>query len=107
MSRRFVALSTERLRAFVSRPLGELDLRVVYIDGRVFQEHCRVIALGIDTQGRKHVLGLRDGATETAAVCTALLNDLVTRGLATDRTMLFRVPPPTIRPTTAGRGACG
>ena len=91
VSRRFVALSTERLRAFVSRPLGELDLRVVCIDGRVFKEHCIVIALGIDTEGRKHVLGLREGATETAAVSTALLNDLVTRGLPTERAMLFLV----------------
>ena len=79
VSRRIVALSTERLRAFVSRPLGELDLRVVCIDGKVFKEHCIVIALGIDTEGRKHVLGLREGATETAAVSKALLNDLVTR----------------------------
>ena len=91
VSRRFVALSTERLRAFVSRPLGELDLRVVCIDGKVFKEHCIVIALGIDTEGRKHVLGLREGATETAAVSTALLNDLVTRGLPTERAMLFLV----------------
>ena len=48
-----------------------------------------VIALGIDTAGRKHVLGLREGATETAAVTTGLLSDLVTRGLPTDRTLLF------------------
>ncbi len=85
VSRRFVALSTQQLRAFVSRPLGELDLRVVCIDGKVFKEHCILIALGIDTAGRKHVLGLREGATETAAVSTALLNDLVTRGLPTER----------------------
>ena len=91
VSRRFVALSAERLRAFVSRPLGELDLRVVCIDGKVFKEHCIVIALGIDTQGRKHVLGLREGATETAAVSKALLNGLVTRGLPTERAMLFLV----------------
>ena len=91
VSRRFVALSTQQLRAFVSRPLGELDLRVVCIDGKVFKEHCIVIALGIDTAGRKHVLGLREGATETAAVSTALLNDLVTRGLPTERAMLFLV----------------
>ena len=45
-----------------------------------------MVALEIDTAGRKHVLGLREGATETAAVSTALLNDLVTRGLPTDRT---------------------
>lgn len=91
VSRRFVALSTARLRAFLSRPLGELDLRVVCIDGKVFRDHCIVIALGVDTDGRKHVLGLREGAMETAAVATGLLNDLVTRGLPTDRTMLFLV----------------
>jgi len=89
VSRRFVALSSKRLQAFLDRPLGELDLRVVCIDGKVFRDHCMVIALGIDTQGRKHVLGLREGATETAAVTTGLLSDLVTRGLPTDRTVLF------------------
>ena len=89
VSRRFVALSGKRLQAFLSRSLGELDLRVVCIDGKVFRDHCMVIALGIDTQGRKHVLGLREGATETAAVTTGLLSDLVTRGLPTDRTVLF------------------
>ena len=67
VSRRFVALSTKRLQSFLGRPLGELDLRAVCIDGKVFRDHCMVIALGIDTQGRKHVLGLREGATETAA----------------------------------------
>ena len=89
MSRRFVALSAKRLRSFLSRRLGELDLRVVCIDGKVFRDHCMVVALGIDTQGRKHVLGLREGATETAAVASGLLSDLVTRGLPTDRTLLF------------------
>ena len=49
VSRRFVALSTKRLEAFLGRPLGELDLRVVCIDGKVFRDHCMVIALGIDT----------------------------------------------------------
>ena len=91
MSRRFVALSTKRLQAFLARPLGELDMRMVCIDGKVFRDHCMVIALGIDTQGRKHVLGVREGATETAAVTTGLLSDLVTRGLPTDRTLLFVV----------------
>ena len=89
VSRRFVALSAKRLRSFLGRPVGELDLRVVCIDGKVFRDHCMVVALGIDTQGCKHVLGLREGATETAAVASGLLSDLVTRGLSTDRTLLF------------------
>lgn len=67
-SRRFVALSATRLRTFPSPPLGELDLRVVCIDGRVFREACLAAALGIDTEGRKHVMERREGATETAAV---------------------------------------
>ena len=95
VSRRFVALSAKRLRSFLSRPLGELDLRVVCIDGKVFREHCMVVALGIDTQGCKHVLGLREGATETAAVASGLLSDLVTRGLpltSSDRTAGIRLP---------------
>ena len=75
VSRRFVALSAKRLRSFLSRPLGELDLRVVCIDGKVFREHCMVVALGIDTQGCKHVLGLREGATPrrrpSPAACSA------------------------------------
>ena len=67
VSRRFVALSTGRLQAFLGRPLGELDLRVVCIDGKVFRDHCMVIALGIDTAGRKHVdgaAGLRRAITD-------------------------------------------
>ena len=39
VSRRFVALSAKRLRSFLSRPVGDLDLRVVCIDdGKVFRE---------------------------------------------------------------------
>ncbi len=89
MSRRFVELSAKRLWSFLSRRLGELGLWVVCIDGKVFRDYCMVVALGIDTQGRKHVLGLREGTPETAAVATGLLSDLVPRGLPTDRTLLF------------------
>jgi len=89
VSRRFVALSTRRMHEFLSQPLEELDIRVVMVDGKVFREHCLVIALGLDSQGRKHVLGLREGSTENARVATALLADLVERGLPAERAMLF------------------
>ena len=49
VSRRLVALSTKRLEVFLGRPLGELHLRVVCIDGKVFRGHCMAIALGIAT----------------------------------------------------------
>lgn len=89
VSRRFVALTTTRMHAFFSRPLHELDIRVVFIDGKAFREHCMLIAMGVDSQGRKHVLGLREGSTENATLVTALIAELVERGLPTDRTMLF------------------
>lgn len=66
-----------------------MDLRIVYIDGKVFKEHCILIALGIDSDGQKHVLGLREGATENARVVKALITDLVDRGLSTDDPILF------------------
>ena len=67
VSRRFVALSTTRLHAFLSRPLVELDLRVIFIDGKVFKDHCMLIALGVASTGKKHVLGVREGATRERA----------------------------------------
>ena len=48
-----------------------------------------LIALGVDSQGKKHVLGLRQGSTENAAVTPTLLSDLVERGLPVHRRVLF------------------
>ena len=89
VSRRFVALTEAKLAAWFSAPLGALDLRVVMIDGIAFRGHCVLVALGIDSDGTKHALGLREGATENAGVARALLADLIERGLATDRALLF------------------
>ena len=74
---------------FLARPLPDLDLRVIFIDGKVFTDHTLPIALGVDSDGKKHVLGVREGATENARVVTPLLADLVDRGLSTDRPILF------------------
>ena len=81
-SRRFVALSAERLVEWLSADLSGLDLLVVQIDGmHVTDEVMLVAAVGIDGEGRKHPLGLVEGATENAAVMQALLDDLMARGL--------------------------
>ncbi len=89
VSRRFIALTTEQLREWLARPLGELDLRVVMIDGIDFGDRILLIALGVTTEGTKTVLGLREGTTENATVCRGLLRDLIDRGLAADRALLF------------------
>lgn len=88
-SRRFVALSEEQLAQWVSRPLGELDLIVVMIDGMYFRGRVILVALGIDVKGDKHVLGLREGSTEATRVVRSLLSDLIERGLDADRARLW------------------
>src|SRR6516225_3128271 len=47
-----------------------------------------IVAAGITADGTKRVLGLRQGATENAAVCVALLEDLPARGLDTSKPVL-------------------
>jgi len=81
-SRRFVALSAERMAAWLAEDLSGLDLLAVQIDGiHLAEDLLLVAAVGIDGEGAKHPLGLVEGATENAAVVQALLDNLVQRGL--------------------------
>jgi putative transposase len=52
-------------------------------------DHVFLVALGIDMEGKKQILGVREGATENATCCRELLTDLRERGLATDKQTLF------------------
>ena len=88
VSRRFVARTAQKVEAFLSRPL-EMDLPVLMIDGTALGDHVLVVALGIDSEGRKHVLGVVEGSTESHGVCLALLRDLIERGLVVERARLF------------------
>jgi putative transposase len=89
VSRRFVQLSQEQLAQWLARPLGDLDLPVVMIDGIHFRDRVILLAIGIDAQGNKHVLGLREGSTEATRVVASLLSDLVDRGLDAQRMRLW------------------
>ncbi len=81
VSRHFVSRTRENLVELMSRPLGDLGLAVLMLDGIELKGRCCVVALGIDTDGVKHPLGLWDGSTENATVATTLLSNLVERGL--------------------------
>jgi len=89
VSERFVVGTAHKLSALLQRKLGGLQLIAVMIDGVRFAEHVVLAAVGIDAGGEKHVLGLREGATENTACCKALLAELIERGLPTERTLLF------------------
>ena len=81
VSENFIEASREKLKALMERPLGELNLCAVLIDGTPFKDRQMIVALGIGCDGTKTVLGLREGATENTTVVSALLSDLVERGL--------------------------
>jgi putative transposase len=88
VSREFVARTRENLEALMSRRLDDVRLAVLMIDGIELKGRTNVVALGITTDGVKIPLGLWEGSTENAAVATALLSDLVERGLDVEQGVL-------------------
>ena len=89
VSRHFVKATAKQMREFMEKDLAGLDLVAIFIDGIAFKGHLIVVALGLDKGGKKHVLGLWQGATENATVCTSLLEDIARRGLNTGKDYLF------------------
>jgi transposase-like protein len=89
VSREFIEASEEALKRLCERRFDEVDLLIVYIDGVQYSGHHVIVAIGVDRDGYKHVLGLADGATENAVVVKGLLEDLVARGVSPERRRLF------------------
>ncbi|MGH8859345.1 MAG: IS256 family transposase, partial [Polaromonas sp.] len=81
VSERFIQASREKLKALIERPLGDLRLAAILVDGKPVKGHHMIVALGLGLDGRKTVLGFRQGATENATVVSELLGDLAGRGL--------------------------
>ena len=74
----------------MERRLDAWDLLVIYLDGIQMGSHHVLAAVGVDSDGKKHVLGVREGASENAEVTSALLEDLVERGLDPGRRAAVR-----------------
>jgi putative transposase len=89
VSREFIEASEQTLKRLCERKLGDKDILVVYIDGLQFGSIQVIAAVGVDRGGYKHVLGLREGASENAVVATDLLMELVESGLDPKRRRLF------------------
>ena len=81
VSEKFIEASREKLKALMERPLGQLKLCAILIDGTPFKDRQMIVALGIGNDGTKTVLGLREGATENTTVANSLLSELIERGL--------------------------
>ena len=89
VSRQIIAASEAEVEALLARRFDDVQLLIIYIDGLVFGDYTMIGAVGVDTKGHKHVLGIREGATENATVVTALLEDIVARGVDAKRKLLF------------------
>jgi putative transposase len=89
VSHRFIQGTEQKLAELFGRDLSQLDLVAIFIDGVEIAEHCVVVALGVDAEGRKHPLGLWEGSTENKTVCNALLGNLIERGLHVEQPRLF------------------
>jgi len=89
ISRAFKRVVAGKLRTFCSRRWDDKRFIAIYIDGKTYAGQQMITALGITTDGYKHILGLRQGSSENAEVCQDLLTDLVARGVAPDQMTLF------------------
>ena len=90
VSRETVEASERVLKELMERRLDAWDLLVIYLDGIQMGSHHVLAAVGVDSDGKKHVLGVREGASENAEVTSALLEDLVERGLDPGRRRAVR-----------------
>ena len=89
VSRTFIERTRVALSELLSRRLDDGRLAVMMIDGLDLRDRTNVVALGITTEGVKIPLGLWEASTENASVATALLADLVERGLDPEQGILF------------------
>jgi len=81
ISEHFIEASREKLQEMMERRLDKTRFCVLLIDATPFAGQQMVAALGISQDGRKTILGIRQGATENATVVGELLGDLMNRGL--------------------------
>lgn len=84
-----IAASEEELQKLCERRWDDVELLIIYLDGLIFGDHHILAAVGVDTGGNKHVLGIAEGASENQAVAQGLLERLVERGLDLQRRYLF------------------
>ena len=89
ISEHFIEASREKLKAMLERRLEKMRLCALLIDATPFAGQQMVAALGIRQDGRKTILGLRQGATENATVVGELLGDLMNRGLDFSESRLY------------------
>jgi len=80
ISEHFIEASREKLQRMMERRLDKMRCCALPIDATPFAGQQMVGALGIGEDGRKTILGIRQGATENTTVVGELLADLAEPG---------------------------
>jgi len=89
ISEHFIEASQAKLKEMMERRLDKVGLCALLLDATPFAGQQMVAAMGISQDGRKMILGLRQGATENATVVGELLGDLMNRGLDFSQPRLY------------------
>lgn len=89
VSRHVVEMTSQKLGEFKERDLSEIRLFALFIDTIHRGGEAFMVGLGIDTEGRKQVLGFWEGGTENHEVCEELLSDMERRGLKLSKKILW------------------
>ena len=89
VSREAVKAGAAMFKKLCERDFSGTDLVVIFLDGLRFGPYLVLVAVGVDADGQKHVLGIKEGTSENATLAKELLEDLVARGVRRDRTRLF------------------
>jgi len=84
--------SSEQLKQLQERRWDAVEILVIYIDGQRFASHHILSAVGVDIEGKKHILGIEPGATENAAAVKRLLTRLRDQGQIASTCSLSMAP---------------
>jgi len=96
ISNRLIQATSAKLKQLRERDHSALRLFALVLDTVHRGGSAFAVALGVDLDGKKHVLGFWEGATENKEIAQMLLSDLESRGL--------KIPPETLFITDGGKG---
>lgn len=88
VSRRFIKGMDALMQEFFTRKLTD-DYLTIMIDALELGKITILAAMGIDSEGKKRMLGIAEGGSENSVVVRGLLEDLIARGLDPDRPRLY------------------
>lgn len=89
LSKRFKIRTADALRKLHNRSLSSEDILCVFIDAKRFAQDGLMLALGVNTDGKKIVLGIEQSYSEHSRVAEQFLDRLIERGLRFENGILF------------------